>query len=109
MKVKTIFWPTNINNKLGCHSMVHIDLAPKGEISEKMIRDTDIEIRVNDQSFPPTIWKLTSTLRLELHQLADLHTMPSHGVEAFDFCKEMITNHNLTTTSEVAVYYYTKK
>ena len=90
--------------------MVHIDLPPKSEISERMINETDIEIRVTDGSFPATFWKLTSTLCLELHQLGSIHTMPSHGQESFEFCKSMMIQHpDLKTTSPVAIYYYTKK
>lgn len=110
MITKTIFFPTNQNGKLACQAMVHIDLAPSSGIPASKVENTLIEIKTADNSFPPTYWKLSCLLRLELHQLTDYMTIPSHGLEAFEFQKQLLSsNMNLKTTSPVAVYYYRKE
>lgn len=109
MKTKTIFFPTNLNQKLGCQAMVHVDLAPSGPVRKSQLENTLIEIKTVDNSFPPTYWKLRDLLRVELHELTDIMVMPSHGVEAFEFQKQILsTNMKLTTSTPVAVYYYQK-
>lgn len=89
--------------------MVHIDLAPSQQIPDKVLQETLIEIRTVDESHPPTQWKLESIYTLQLHQLTSVSTLPSHGIESFEFAKWFISNNEGSNTqSKVAVYYYRK-
>lgn len=107
--LKTINWLTNYNKKLACNCMVHIDLAPSQQIPDKVLQETLIEIRTVDESHPPTQWKLESIYTLQLHQLTSVSTLPSHGIESFEFAKWFISNNEGSNTqSKVAVYYYRK-
>jgi len=89
--------------------MVHIDLAPKQRISEQVLQSTIIEIKTLDESHPATKWKLESIYSLQLHQLTSVTSLPSHGMESFEFAKWFITNNEgVNPQTEIAVYYYRK-
>ena len=106
---KKITWPTNYNKKLECDGMVHIDLPPKEPVSNKVLKETVIEIKTSDESAPSTKWRLDSIFPLKLYQLTDISTLPSHGLESFDFAKWFITNYEGSSPqTEVAVYFYYK-
>lgn len=109
MQKKVIHWQKNFNSKLACDCMVHIDIAPRQQISGQVLDATVIEIRTVDESHAPTHWKIESIYNLQLHQLTSVSTLPSHGMESFDFAKWFISNNNgATPQSDVAVYYYRK-
>lgn len=89
--------------------MVHIDLAPSQKVPDQVLQETIIEIITDDESSPPTQWKLESIYPLKLHQLTSVSTLPSHGLESFEFAKWFIYNNaGSNTNTEVAVYYYRK-
>jgi hypothetical protein len=56
MNTKTVFWPTNFNNKLHGAAMIHLDLAPWDSIPERALANTIIEIVTQDNSYPPSRW-----------------------------------------------------
>lgn len=104
---RTIYWPTNHNNKLACSAMVHIDLAPRKRVLESEMEKTIIEIRTQDNSFPFSQWKLIDMLRMPLQRISALITMTSHGMYSFDFVKWFLEkNEGANLDTEIAVYYY---
>lgn len=107
---KTITWPTNFNNKLGCRAMVHIDSAPAQGIPESWLDWTVIEIRTADNSHVPTTWKLWAIRRFALAELIDLETMSSHGMPAIEFYGYWKENHpGAGPATPMAVYYYCRQ
>ena len=106
---KTSYFETNHNNKLACDMMLHIERAPSGGLQESVVQRTVFTIRTLDNSFPDSQWKLIKLIRLPLVEVNDQMTIPSHGMEFFDFVKWFMTKHELMNYAEpVAVYYYTK-
>ncbi|THU34229.1 hypothetical protein FAM09_24740 [Niastella caeni] len=109
MTKKVINWPTNFNNKLACDCMIHIDIAPKAHVSAHVLESTIIEIIIADESYPATKWKLESIYPLKLFQLTSVSSMPSHGMESFEFAKWFLTNNvGANSQTEIAIYYYRK-
>jgi hypothetical protein len=104
---KVIKWETNLNGKLGCTGMVHIDKAPAQPIPERDLDDTVIEIQTLDNSYPPVKYILRDLLRLPLHEVRSIMSVPSHGMDSFEFAKWFM-NRNETgdTCYPVAIYYY---
>lgn len=109
MITKIVHWTTNFNKKLACDCMIHVDNAPRQQVTEHVLTSTIVEIITEDGSHPPTKWKLESIYWLQLHQLTSVTTLPSHGLESFDFAKWfIINNEGANSQTEVAVYYYRK-
>lgn len=107
---KTIYYRTNYNNKMSCHAHLHIDMAPREPLHQNQLDETIIEIRTSDNSHPPIKTKLNDLLRLPLNQLADIHTLPSHGMNAMEFVSKTLTeNPKLNWDSPMAIYYYVKQ
>lgn len=106
---KTIYIPTNYNNKLACDCFVHVDLAPRNPVHESKIENTLVEIRTADNSHPPVTVKLNDLLRLPLSQVAAVFTWPSHGMDKLSFIS-YIMQHISTVNNEtpMAVYFYQK-
>jgi hypothetical protein len=104
---KTIYLPTNHNNKLACEAMLHIDLVPRNPITDSIMDSTIVEIRTQDNSYPSSEWKLIDLARIQLQKLPACITMPSHGMYSFDFVKWFLDKNNgLALDTEVAVYFY---
>ena len=108
--MKTIYFKTNYNNKLATQAFLHIDVAPKDPIPESVIQNTQVEIRTADNSHPPVKAKLMDLLRLNLCDLAYIHTLPSHGLDTVPFIEKLMKeNPELKPTSPMAVYYYVRQ
>lgn len=107
---RTITWPTNFNNKMGCTAMVHIDLAPFKKPVRSELESTVIEIYTADHSHPPIKAMLFDILFVKLNRLACLMTLPSHGLDEVEFVKYMFDRYpgKMELHTEVAVYYYKK-
>ena len=106
-KIHKLVMPTNINGKLNCSCMLHIDKEPGIRIGQRQLDAFTIEIHTSDKSHPPTMWKLTDLIRLQLYQLPTSLTWPSHGMDMFEFAKEFISkNPDAATTTPMAVYFY---
>lgn len=106
---KTIYLPTNYNNKLACHCFIHIDLAPLGPVIESKIETTPIEIRTSDNSHPPVTVKLNDLLRLPLNDVAAIFTWPSHGMDKLGYISHLLLQKpNINNSTPMAVYFYKK-
>ncbi len=106
---KTIYIPTNYNNKLACDCFLHIDMAPLGPVIETKIQNTPIEIRTADNSHPPVTVKLNDLLRLPLHDISALFTWPSHAMDKLTYISHLLTQKpNINNTTPMAVYFYQK-
>ena len=106
-RIHKLTLPTNINGKLNCNGMLHIDKEPGMRIGQRQLDAFLIEIHTADNSHPPSRWKLVDMLRLPLYQLSSTITFPSHGMDMFAFAKDFISkNANAGTTTPMAVYFY---
>lgn len=109
MEVKRIVLQTNYNGKLHCDTFTHIDVAPKGTITESIAENLVAEIYCKDNSHPPVKAKLVDLLRLPLHQLSMVLTWPSHGM-TFPQYLDWITarSPSITLHTPMAIYFYQK-
>lgn len=103
--MQTMYLKTNYNNKLGCHSFLHIDRAPKDPIPSSKLGEVR-EIRTADNSHPPVLKKIMALTRFKLGEMIDCFSMPSHGMDACDFINWWKKENNETEGTELAVYYY---
>jgi hypothetical protein len=108
--IRTIRWPCNYNNKMGCTGFVHIDLPPE---QKPLISELDtimVKIVTADSSHSPVIVNLFDILFLPLKKMTGLITISSHGMEAMEFANFMIKKYpeRVTLDTELAVYYYKK-
>jgi hypothetical protein len=104
---KTIYLPTNFNNKLACSCFIHVDEAPRSGIPESRLEETVIEIRTSDNSHPPVKTKLFDIIRLKLGDLPTSLTWQSHAVDAITFAEKLLTDKpKLNTSTPMAVYFY---
>lgn len=103
---KTITFKTNYNTKLECKCFVHIDIAPVGGITESKMSESIIEIRTADNSHPPVKTKLVNLLRLQLWQINDALTYPSHGMDSTAFQEMMVIDNQADFNKPMAVYFY---
>jgi hypothetical protein len=104
---KTIYLPTNFNNKLACDFFIHIDEAPRSGIPESKLENTVIEIRTSDNSHPPVKTKMKDIIRLPLGDLSSALTWQSHGIDSIGFVKTTIQHKpKLNIKSPMAVYFY---
>lgn len=99
---------TNLNSKLSCDHFLHIAVAPGNPVPEsKMCQIYQIEVM--DQSHPPVEAELLFFNRFQLGSAVDVFTMPSHGMDAFDFINWYLEqNPSADYHTELAVYYYKK-
>ena len=105
--MKTIYWPTNWNNKLDNKAIIHLDYAPATLVSESSF-PCEVTIHTKDNSHPPTVLQLQHFIRGVLKDFwYDMVTMPSHGMtrEAF-FEWWMKENPKFDDTKELAIYFY---
>lgn len=106
--MKTILWDTNFNNKLGCNSFAHIDLAPIKPPTREAMDQTVFTIRVADGSHQPVKAKVESIITFRLTELSNIHTWPSHGMNTADFINWQYLKNNIRRDTMLAVYYYKK-
>ena len=106
-RIHKLVIPTNLNGKLHCNCMLHIDKEPGVRIGQRQLDAFTIEIHTADGSHPPTQWKLIDLIRLELFRIPTSLTWHSHGMDMFEFAKEFISkNADASTTTPMAVYFY---
>lgn len=110
MTPRTIYIPTNYNNKLACDCFLHVDLAPRTTIPESQFDSMKLEIRTADNSHPPVSVKLNDILRLPLHQVAAVFTWPSHAMDKLQYVSFLMEQKKelINTDTPMAVYYYQK-
>ena len=102
----TIRLKTNYNNKLGSQAFVHVAPIRAASIPESKMNQV-YTIETEDGSHPPVDYRLFDLLRVELGKLCSLHTLPSHGVECFDFIDNFLKEQPETKLDlPMAVYYY---
>lgn len=107
--LKTIYFPTNLNNKLDCEAFVHIDNAPQTGIPEKIIEETVIEIRTRDGSHLPVRAKLVDMCRITLKEVRDAFSYPSHAISGFEYYQWYHDqNQEADGDTKLAVYFYKK-
>lgn len=106
--MKTITWPSNINGKMACRSFVHIDLAPNKFPSRKELEEALFTIQAADKSHPPVQVKLDAIIPFRLAELSNIHSWPSHGVDAAELIENMHLRSPVSKDTAVAVYYYKK-
>lgn len=110
MASKSIFIPTNFNNKLHCNCMIHIDIAPRTTIPESTLEKSVIEFQTQDNSYPPTSWKLIDLSRVTLNNVNSVYTWQSHAMDAFDWITWFKGLHpDLNSDTPLAIYYYKKQ
>jgi hypothetical protein len=103
--MKSIYFKTNYNNKLGCDAFVHIDRAPAEPIPSRMLGGT-VEIRTADNSYPPVKKRIMALTRFRLGETIDCFSIPSHGLDACDFINWWKHENGETEGAELAIYYY---
>lgn len=110
MATKTIYIQTNYNNKLACDAFVHIDVSPKGPITQSQLDNTDFEIRTADNSYPPVKAKVVDIINSTLTKVAySSVTWPSHGMDGADYCKMVMQgNAAINGDSPFSIYFYKK-
>ncbi len=109
MTTKTVFFLTNLNNKLHNEAMVHLDLAPWSDVSESVLANTIVEIRTKDNSYPPSRWQVNDLYRAPFGKMTSLITWPSHGMDQADCYSYLKAIHpDINTDTPMAVYYYKK-
>lgn len=101
-------WRTNFNNKMACDWIVHIDLAPTAPPQRAWMDETVIEIRTEDQSHPSIERKLDDMLIMELQQINDYLSYPSHGMGAISLINHFYVEYpeRMNPKTKMAVYYY---
>lgn len=100
---------TNFNNKMDCQAFIHIDVAPRHGLPESVLEKTVYEIRTKDASHAPVNAKLEDLIRLQLHEISDAFTWPSHGVRALDYFKMIINEKpEIRYDSLMAIYFFKK-
>ncbi|NNV55893.1 hypothetical protein [Limnovirga soli] len=106
--LKNITWETNYNNKMGCLSMLHIDIKPSRMPQQSVIENTIIEIATADNSYPPTRYKLHWLQPMLLNNVPELVTYPSHAMSYVEFYKFLRQKYgpNICGATEMCVYYY---
>ncbi len=106
---KQIRFPSNINGKLHCNVMLHISAAPGTGIRESAVESTVIEIITDDDSYPPSEWKLADICRLPLGDLQNFFTYASHGIDFYDFYRQYKRTYpSADAATPMAVYFYQK-
>jgi hypothetical protein len=98
--MKTLYFSTNFNSKLGCAAFIHIDKAPAQPVKESQLGGT-YTIEVKDGSHAPVQVQLISISRLQRNEMYDCFSLASHGLDAFDFLQQY-------PDQQLAVYYYKK-
>lgn len=100
---------TNFNNKLGCEVFLHISFAPPSPLPESHIKNTLIEIRTADESFPPVTVELIDICRVPLGNIHSMASLASHAMDYHEFYNWFCDQYPLAgCNTPVAVYYYKK-
>jgi hypothetical protein len=106
--MRKISMSTNLNSKLSCDHFLHIAPAPPEPIPESKLNQF-YQIEVLDQSHPPVEVELLFFNRFKVGSAVDVFTMPSHGMDAFEFINFYLAqNPAADLGTELAVYYYKK-
>jgi len=103
--MKTMYFKTNYNQKLGCAGFVHIDRAPKDPVPSSALNQP-LEIRTLDNTHPPVHKRLTSLTRFRLGEAVDCFTIPSHGMDACDFINWWKKENKEEEGANLAIYFY---
>ena len=106
--MKNITWDTNFNGKMGCGHFVHIDLAPQKMPSRKELEEARFTIHAKDQSHQPVQVQVEAIIPFRLAELSNIHSWPSHGVDAAQLIETMHLRNPVTKDTRIAVYYYKK-
>ena len=108
--IKTIKWPCNYNNKMGCTGFIHIDLPPEQKPLSSQLESMTVKIITVDSSHPPVYVNLFDMLFLPLKKIPVGFILASHGMEDMQFADFMIKKYpeRVTLDTELAVYYYKK-
>jgi len=114
-------WKTNINNKLGCNGFLHLDVEPAtGMPTDDALEHSVIEISTDDNSHPPTLYKLTDVCPLPAIKVGAGLIMASHGMTPEEYADYLFAtqvyykpgyNGKPTTglaVKRLAIYYYKK-
>jgi hypothetical protein len=107
---KTITVETNFNLKMGCDNFIHLDLAPINGVTDRMARETPIQIRTADNSHPPVVVYLVDLARTTLARVTALVSFLSHGLSRDEFASFIREKYGdaVGPATEMAVYFYSK-
>lgn len=109
MNTKTIFFRTNLNNKLHSATMIHLDKAPWASMPESVLANTIIEIRTQDNSYPPSRWVLDDLASAPFARMSKAITWQSHGMTVTDCLAYLREVHpDINGETPMAIYFYKK-
>ena len=104
---KTVRLKTNLNNKIGCPRICHIQIGTQKGITDTEAEKTIFNFITQDASHPPTLYQVTDSIRVPLSEISSAFTWLSHNMNREDFIIKVLKEvPGAVIKMEMVIYFY---